>query len=277
MTRILTLSSWVAIGHVGLSAGVPVLQALGHSVTQLPTVVLSNDLGWPHVAGGPIAVQQLSDMIDAIDRNGWLHEHDTLLIGFMPSPEHVALACALVERMRAGASAGGRALRVVVDPIMGDLPGGLYVPREVADAIRDRLVPLADTITPNRFELGWLTGREIATLADIRGAAEALSARRPELEILATSAPVADGMIGVLAIAPGHEALYRAPLRQDLAHGVGDVFAALISAGLTPGAALGHLQALIDVSVGTRALQIVETAATWKTAPPIAAEPASAV
>ena len=50
MARILILSSWVAHGHVGLSAAAPALQALGHEVTQLPTTVLSNHPGWPHVA-----------------------------------------------------------------------------------------------------------------------------------------------------------------------------------------------------------------------------------
>ena len=63
--RILALSSQVAFGHVGLSAAVPVLQRLGHSVTALPTVMLSNHPGWPHVAGRRVPVADLDSMIDA--------------------------------------------------------------------------------------------------------------------------------------------------------------------------------------------------------------------
>ena len=46
---------------------------------------------------------------------------------------------------------------MLVDPVLGDA-GRLYVAQETAEAIRDRLIPLADIATPNLFELGWLTG-----------------------------------------------------------------------------------------------------------------------
>ncbi|MFD2857427.1 bifunctional hydroxymethylpyrimidine kinase/phosphomethylpyrimidine kinase [Seohaeicola zhoushanensis] len=151
--RILMLSSWVARGHVGLSAGAPVLQILGHEVTQLPTVLLSNHPGFAQTSGRPVATDQLAGMIDALDANGWLASQDALLTGYLPTPEHVALACHLIARLRRH----GRP-RVIVDPVLGDHPKGLYLPGAVADDLRDRLAPQADTLTPNAFELGWLTG-----------------------------------------------------------------------------------------------------------------------
>jgi pyridoxine kinase len=72
MAHIVALSSWVAHGHVGLSAAVPVLQALGHRVTQLPTVQLSNHAGWSPCGRWGVAVERLEEMIDALARNGWL-------------------------------------------------------------------------------------------------------------------------------------------------------------------------------------------------------------
>jgi len=141
-----------------------VLQALGHEVTQLPTAILSNHPGWPHHAGRPVSPEQLGAMIDAIDANGWLHGHDAFLTGYLPTVQQVGLARELISRLRRGQASP----LIVVDPILGDDPGGLYLPEAVALAIRDELVPLGDALTPNRFELGWLTGLSITTLADVR-------------------------------------------------------------------------------------------------------------
>ena len=132
---------------------------------------------------------------------------------------------------------------MVVDPILGDEPKGLYLTEEVAVAVRDRLVPLADVLTPNRFELGWLTGRSVATLADVRAAAAVLTGAVGRA-VLVTSPPIPGGDTGVLAVGPGGDALFRAHSFANVPNGAGDAFSAMIAAGLTVGAALGHLQAL---------------------------------
>lgn len=261
MAQILILSSWVAHGHVGLSAAAPVLQALGHGVTQLPTTVLSNHPGWPHVAGAPVPVAQLQDMIGALEANGWLADHDAVLLGYLPTPDHVALAVDLAQRARkAGA-------RVIVDPILGDLPKGLYLPGDAAQALRDDLAPLADVLTPNLFELGWLTDARVDRLDKVQKAAEVLLERTGE--ILVTSAPLGQGTTGVLRVAADGVRSFPTALRNGVPHGVGDVFSALIAAGLMPGAALGHLSALIDASLHRPHLQIVDAAPNWIRATPL--------
>jgi pyridoxine kinase len=258
MARVLILSSWVAHGHVGASAAGPALQALGHAVTVLPTTILSNHPGWPHVAGRAVPVEELSAMADALDANGWLAGADALLTGYLPSPAHVAFAAALARRARPS--------RLVVDPILGDTPGGLYQPREVARALRDTLVPEADILTPNAFELGWLTGRPVGTPAEIAGAAAALAGR-----VLVTSVPGAPGETGVMEV-PGPR-LWRMPRHEAVPHGPGDVFAGLVAAGLDVSAALGHLQALVEASLGADHLEIPGRAADWTAAPPLAPVP----
>jgi pyridoxine kinase len=262
--RILILSSWTAAGHVGLSAAVPVLQALGHEATQLPTVVLSNHPGFAHVAGEPVPAERLAAMVEAIAANGWLDGHAALLTGYLPSAAHVDLACALVARLGKGATRP----RIVVDPVLGDEPKGLYVAEAAAVAVRDRLVSLADVLTPNRFELGWLTGRPVATLAEARAAAAALAGGRRE--VLVTSPPLPGGETGVLAAGPGGAVVWRTPRLAGVPHGTGDAFAAMIAAGLDAGAALGHLQALIAASVGAAHLDIVGAAPAWTAAAPVA-------
>ncbi|MEQ8899445.1 MAG: pyridoxal kinase [Roseovarius sp.] len=264
MARVLILSSVVAMGHVGLSAGQPACQLLGVEVTGVPTTVLSNHPAWPHVAGAACDPGRIGEMIGALEANGWLAGHAAVLIGYMPSVGHVDVAEQLVTRMRAIAPG----VRVVVDPILGDDPKGLYVKDEVAVAVRDRLVPLADVVTPNRFELGWLTGRDCA---DVAGAAEAARALGVPV-VHVTSPPLGAAETGVLSVTADGADLYRTGRVPEVPHGIGDVFAALVAAGLPVGRALGHVAALAEVSRGRDHLAIVEGAARWTGAAPITSE-----
>ncbi|MFC2970286.1 PfkB family carbohydrate kinase [Acidimangrovimonas pyrenivorans] len=262
----LILSSWVAHGHVGLSAAAPALQLLGHQVTQLPTILLSNHPGWPHVSGSPVPVAQLAAMLEALAVNGWLAAQDAVLTGYLPTAAHVEFAVDLVRRLRALETPP----RVVVDPVLGDNPKGLYVPRAVATALRDRLVPEADILTPNAFELGWLSAAPTDTLDDAAEAGRRLSGR---CRVLMTSAPVAPDGIGVLELDHDAPRLWAAPRRAGVPHGVGDVFSALIAAGLSTGAALGHLDALIAASLDAPHLRIAEAAPRWTAAAPLCPRP----
>lgn len=266
MARVLILSSWVAFGHVGLCAAGPALHALGSSVTQLPTVMLSNHPGWPNVAGRPVPVTEIQSMIEAFEANGWLAQQEALLVGYLPSADHVDLACDLIMRLRRTAPE----LRVVVDPVLGDDPKGLYLPETVAQTLRDRLVPLAGVLTPNRFELEWLTGKTVDSNATAQQVALGLIGQSGAHALLLTSPPLKRGHTGVLQVSPKAVTLWQTPLRDGVPHGVGDVFSGLIAAGLPPAQALGHLDALIRASLKSPHLRIAETASVWTEAAPVA-------
>jgi len=214
-----------------------------------------------------MAPTRLAEMIEALDANGLLDGHDALLTGYLPSAAHVALACDVVDRL----ARRGPRFKIVVDPILGDDPKGLYLAEEAALAVRDRLLPLADVMTPNCFELGWLTGRSVATMAEAREAAESLT-RGSERAVLVTSPPIPDGDTGVFVVGPHEEALFRAPRIANVPHGSGDAFSAMIAAGVSVGAVLGHLQALVEASSGADRLAIVSAADRWIRAPVIASE-----
>ena len=265
MARVLAMSSWVSAGHVGLSAMAPVLQSLGHEIIQLPTVVFSNHTGWSAIAGRATSPEQLTEMLDAISSNGWLVGVDAFLGGYMPSAHHVEVARQAIGQLRDQSPAA----RIVCDPVLGDDPNGLYVAREAAEAVRDRLVPLADALTPNRFELTWLTGRSIDTIDDAKLAAQTLAEQRPGRRVLVTSPPISVEETGVLEVSADEARLYRTRRHKLRPNGAGDVFSALIGAGLSTGAALGHLQALIDASIGAPHLAIADGVGAWRDAVPV--------
>jgi pyridoxine kinase len=260
MARVLALSSWVAAGHVGLSAAIPALQALGCEAIGLPTVTLSNHKAFAACAGAETPPDTLRAMLDAVEANGWLAGLDAVLTGYLPSAAHGAFAAEAIARARAASPAA----RVVVDPVCGDDPKGLYLPQAAAEALRDRVVPLADALTPNRFELSWLTGAPVADLAEAEAAARRLRAPR----VLLTSPPLGPRETGVCEIAADGARLCRLPRLEGAPHGAGDVFAALIAAGRSGPEAAGALQTLIAASLGRPHLALAESAAAWTKAPP---------
>jgi pyridoxine kinase len=267
MSRILVISSWVARGHVGLSAAVPVLQGLGLETVALPTVLLSNHPGHAHSASRNVPVAQLDAMFDALVANGWLGEISAVLTGYFPTPAHVDFAATAIARVQAAVPG----VHVCCDPVLGDDPAGLYVAGEVATTVKARLLPLAHTATPNRFELQWLSGLPVADAAQAVAAARTLA---PALT-LATSVPSEPGHVANLVVSPEHAWITTAPLHARVPHGTGDVLAAAWLAALTasegPPSALasaaGRLAAIVAASQGADELRLTTIRQCWASAP----------
>lgn len=244
MARILAISSQVVRGAVGLSIVVPALQALGHEVLALPTVLLSNHPGHPKSSRIIQPPEHLSRILDALRANGWLAGIDAVLTGYLPTAAHIAVAIDAITRVRALSPAA----LVVCDPILGDDPKGLYIEAAAAEAIRDRLLPLADLATPNRFELAYLTGR------DVDGPPSAMRARGrlPEtLGLIATSLPAqTPGYLVNMLDFLGFIATTTVEMRPAAPHGTGDLLAALLTGalvdGATPPAALAAATGTVD-------------------------------
>jgi pyridoxine kinase len=226
MARILAISSQVARGAIGLSAIVPALQMLGHEVVALPTILLSCHPGHARFAGERIDPDLLFRMLDALDGNGWMAEIDAVLTGYLPSATHVALAEDAVRRLQRQRPDA----LYICDPVLGDEPKGLYIAEEAACAIRERLLPIADAITPNRFEASFLSGRPVMTAGDA-AAAMAVGDRDPLAVV--KSLPGANGTLLNVASRAGHLlAAARVQRRSGAQHGTGDLMSALVLAAL---------------------------------------------
>lgn len=263
MPTILSLSSQVAHGHVGHSAAVFVWQRLGIDVIALPTIILSNRPDLPHRAGERVRPELLGEMVAAIDENGGLAGIDAVFTGYLPSAEHVTLAANLVERLRVEKPD----LLYCCDPILGDEPDGLYIAKSAAEALRAKLLPLADIVTPNRFELGWLAAREIASGADALAAARVLGGI-----VLATSSPAgSESKLGNLLLADDRAWQAVVERRKNVPHGTGDALAALFLGFLlrsrtAPDAlslATGSLEAIIAASEGMDELNLIASQEAW--------------
>jgi pyridoxine kinase len=228
MAVALIISSFVSASRIGGGAQQYVLAAHRIDPVLAPTVLFGRSPA-TGAKGEVTAPQVLRRMLGDIEADAVFGELDLVITGHFSLPEQVEIAASLLERVRAQAV---RPPVVVVDPIMGDEPNGLYVGPEVADALAARLVPLADWITPNLWELGRLAGRPIADAKDALAACEALGRKA-----LVTSVAAGKEEIGLL-FCNGDERRLFAHRRLDRApNGAGDLVTASFGAGLVQGLA----------------------------------------
>ncbi|MGI9408209.1 MAG: pyridoxal kinase [Hyphomicrobiaceae bacterium] len=265
MANILSISSQVVRGAVGNSAAAFALQRLGHTVWQIPTVLLSNHPGHGRFVGGPTGTSEIGALWDGLKAHNWHEEIDAVLTGYMPDRAAVEVVARIVHKLKQARPG----LTYLCDPAIGDEPKGLYVDKAAATAIRDELLPLADIATPNRFELAWLTGTPPA-----RNAEEAIDAARaiPAGAVLATSIPAdaGDDLSNVLTD-PNGNAVCRTAQRTDAQKGTGDFFAAVYlgsllngqSANTALGTATAAVRHVLDGSKGHDELQLVEAQDHW--------------
>ncbi len=231
MPLALILSSFVAASRIGGAAQQYVLAAHKIDPVLAPTVMF----GRTPARGGKGEITQpevFRRMLGDIEADALFGTVDLIITGHFSDPEQVEIAAGVIERVRTTDrhQAWGARPLVLVDPVMGDEPKGPYVPVDVARAIRDKLVPQADWITPNLWELEYLTDTRIRTAAEARDAVRALG--RPAL---VTSAPAREGEIALLYVDKEEAALFAHPMSANTPKGTGDLVTASFGAGLVEG------------------------------------------
>jgi pyridoxine kinase len=170
MARVFCISSQTVFGPVGNSAAAPALQAAGHQVMQFPTVLLSNHPGLGKPVGQATPAPLMDEMFSALQAIGAFDNLAAIMTGYFTSAAQVIA----VAKQIAALKAVDQHLHVLVDPVIGD-HGKLYVALDVAETIRDHLLPLATITTPNLFELTWLTGTgDIGSAVKLLGTAETI-------------------------------------------------------------------------------------------------------
>ena len=228
---VIVVSSQVARGTVGVRAASFALEACGHPVWSVPTVLLPWHPGRNTEAGQGTRIvpddEAFTNLLEDLARAPWAGEVAAVLTGYFASAAQVRAARRMIDRLRERIP-----LIHVCDPVMGDLSigdgGGLYVAEGVAAAIRDELVPQADIATPNRFELRWLSGRDapFETNDECAKAARALGPRR----VLVTSAvPMMRDHTGNLLVDDRGALLAEHRAFPEVPNGTGDLTAALFT------------------------------------------------
>ena len=263
--KILSIQSSVAYGHVGNSAAVFPLQRLGHEVWPVLTVHFSNHTGYGEWRGPLLAPDDVRDVIAGIGDRGVLGEADAVLSGYQGDPAVGSVILDAVARVK---ELNPDAV-YCCDPVMGDVGRGMFVRPGIPEFMRDTVVPRADIVTPNHFELDFLAGRTTTTLDEVLEAVDEVRARGPR-DVLVTSVlhtDVAEGSLDLVAVSDEGAWAVTTPLLPITPNGCGDVTAALYLAHLrtsgSPETALASTASSVfavleaTIAAGTREIQLV--------------------
>jgi pyridoxine kinase len=257
-TTVVTISSAVAAGPVGNSVIVPTLLTLGVEAIAIPTVVLSNHPGHGKPEGVEISADVISLMLKRVVGLEFVHGLSLILTGYFTNARQIEAVAELIARHKRS----DPGLYYLCDPVLGDENTGLYVKPAIAEAIRDVLLPLADGLTPNAFELGWLTRLAVVDTETARSAAAELAGR----DIVVTSVPWGEDRLVTSAYRDGRRASVTRPRLRSVPHGTGDLFAAILAAGIAKGirpqAGLGFAVAAVEqviaASYGAASLNLAD-------------------
>ena len=271
---IISIQSHVSYGHVGNSAAVFPLQRLGHEVWPVNTVLFSNHTGYGAWRGQVLPVAMVREVLGGVEERGGFDRAKAVLSGYLGSAE---LGQAVLETVSLVQARRPDAL-YVCDPVMGDVDRGFFVTEGIPAFFKHEAVPRAGIVTPNQFELAFLAGRELVSLADVLEAARIVRAMGPRL-VMVTSLELGErpGELGVLAETSAGTWVVWTPRLDIQLNGTGDAFTALTlafwlatggDAAATLEAAASAMFGLVEATLAAGERELVLVAAQSRLADP---------
>jgi pyridoxine kinase len=226
--NLLSIQSHVAYGHVGNSAAVFALQRIGVEVWPIHTVQFSNHTGYGEWTGRVFDGGMIREVMAGIEARGVLGECDGVLSGYIGSSD---IGDAILDAVRT-VKAANPAAQYCCDPVIGDVESGVFVREGVAGFMKERAVRAADIVTPNKFELDYLTGAQGNTIGHALAAVDKLHALGPRA-VMVTSLHTDEtpsDCLDLLASDRKGRFRVRTPRLPLAVNGAGDAIAALFYA-----------------------------------------------
>lgn len=105
-----------------------------------------------------------------------------MLTGYIGSATFLEAISSIIDRVREK----NPHLKYICDPVLGD-NGKFYVPEELVDLFRTKILPKAHMITPNQFEAEKLSGVKIDSLESTKEAIKKLHDLGPKIVIITST------------------------------------------------------------------------------------------
>ena len=235
--EVLSIQSAVSFGFAGNSVAVFTLRRAGVDVWPVYTVTFSNHTGYGAWRGQVMTSEQVTDVIAGIDDRGALADIDAVLSGYQGAPD---MGKTILEAVKLTRRRNPKAI-YCCDPVMGDVGRGFYAAPGIPEFIRDQVVEQATIMTPNLFELEYLTDRTVSTLTDVLEAIAALRARGPETVLVTSVVGLDCKTPGIRMVAQNPDETWQVttPVIDRSFTGSGDLTTAIFLANLLEGLDLG--------------------------------------
>ena len=238
---ILSIQSNVIHGHVGNAASLPMYHACGVAAEHLDTVRMAAHPGYGTTARDVTSAKAMRALFD-----DYLDLPITIPLkgihtGYFVDCAQVSVTADFIAALKLRRPD----ITILVDPVIGD-KGRVYVDPQVVEAIHKTLLPHATIITPNQFELSYLSDQPVETIQDAKSALQALAGVH-NVMMIATGIMGPDEVTDIL-VDKGTYHHHKAPVLASGVSGAGDAFAAVFLAsylsGKTPKKALLHASSL---------------------------------
>jgi pyridoxine kinase len=236
-----SIQNSVGMGFLGNQAAFAIANALGARLVHAQTQFASAHGG---VSGRTTTIADVNQFRRDVDfviraRPAILH------IGFLPKPMHVDVVASALHEFKGV---------VLLDPVIGEYKKGLFVSEETARAIRDMLVPMAQVVTPNRFEAEVLLGTGDRTLTE-HAYLNGIFDLGPQAVIITSFErdPEKHRTTSLFSNGYSYHRINGPFFPRYPAHGAGDVFAASIAAFMALGGS-PFAATLLSTALATRAV-----------------------
>lgn len=236
-TSIISIQSQVVHGHVGNSSAVLPMQLRGLNVAAVPTTLLSNHPGYQTLRGRVLEPELVGDLLRGVEERGLIERSRFIVSGYLGTRANGEVVATFVER----AKKLNPDIVYICDPVMGDINLGVFVADQVVECLLDRLIPLADLLTPNQFEAGLITQTKPASFEELEAEIAMLQVSR-SARLVVTSCvfhDTPDGSLENIVFEEKKRTRLVSPRLPIVPVGTGDLFTGLLTANLARGRNLG--------------------------------------
>lgn len=222
--RVLSIAGSDSGGSAGIQADLKTFSALGcYGMTAITAITAQNTCGVTGIHGIP--PEMLKAQIDAVVQDIGV---DAVKIGMLHSPEVVRVVADAIRKYQLP--------NVVLDPVMVATSGDRLIAAETVSVLVQELFPLAEVVTPNLDEAGWLLERSIKGAETLDEAAQALCALGARAVLLKGGHLPGDWVVDVIATRSGlRQRLESARIATHNGHGTGCTLSSAIAAHLAQG------------------------------------------
>jgi len=218
---VLTIAGFDPSSGAGATADIKTIAAHGcYGVSAITALTVQSGLGVRRVA--PVDPKFLTDSLEELTRDVKV---SGVHIGMLGSGGVAEAVAGFLERANPA--------NVVLDPVLSSSSGRSLIDQRGVAVLIERIMPLADLVTPNLDEAGLLTGLAVANLEQMKLAAERL--REMGAKAVVVTGGHLDCAIDVLASEAGVQTFRADLLESSNTHGTGCAFSTAVACQLALG------------------------------------------